>query len=104
MASMEPRFPCRQEELEVSGSEIAYATRSEPLGKDSKRIQVLPSSRVGAASSAEMCVETLEELLGGKVFLKTNYVIENIKGRKGCLSDPGRTLARDAGSSSRRSR
>jgi len=63
VASMEPRLPCRQEELEVSRSEIAYATWSEPVAEDPKRVQVLAACRVGATSSAEMCVEAFEELL-----------------------------------------
>ena len=88
VASMEPRFPCRQEELEVSRSEIAYATWSEPVAEDPKRIQVLASCRVGATSSAEVYVEALEELLGGNVFLKTIYAIESIKGRRGVSLRP----------------
>jgi hypothetical protein len=80
VASMEPRFPCRQEELEVSRSEIAYATWSEPVAEDPKRIQVLASCRVGATSSAEMCIEALDEFLDGNVSLKTIYVIESING------------------------
>jgi len=78
--SIEPRFPCRQEELEVSRSEIGYATCSEPVAEDPKRIQVLAPRRVGATSPAEMCVEALEELLSGHVFLKTIYGIESING------------------------
>ena len=80
MASMEPCFPCRQEELQVSRSEIAYGTWPQPVAEDPKGIQVLASCRVGTTSSAEMCVEALEELLGGNVFLKTIYDIENING------------------------
>jgi hypothetical protein len=80
VASMEPCFPRRQEEFEVSGSEIAYATWSEPVAEDPKRIQVLASCRVGATSPAEMCVEALEELLSGNAFPKTIYGIESING------------------------
>jgi hypothetical protein len=77
---MEPRFPRRQEEFEVCRSEIAYATRSEPVAEDPKRIRVLASCRVSPTSSAEMCVEAPKELFDGNVFLKTIYDIEIIMG------------------------
>jgi hypothetical protein len=88
VASMESHFPCRQEELEVSRSEIAYATWSEPVAEAPKRIQVLASCRVGATSPAEMRVEALKEPLSGHAFLKTIYAIESISGTDGVSLRP----------------
>ena len=67
VAGLELRFPVGQEQLEVGGGEVADGSDPEPVDEAPQRVRVLASRRGGAATSAKVAVEALEELLEGKM-------------------------------------
>src|SRR5207249_261996 len=94
-ACLEACLPRRQEQLEVSGSEVTDASLAEPVVEVSQRVGVLPSGRVGATAPAKVTVEALEELFDLRTGIEvTAHVVDSIT----VISGAGFRLAWDEAS------
>ena len=67
MAVLELRLPVGQEQLEVGRGEVADGSDPEPVDEAPQRVRVLAPRRGGAATSAQIAVEALEELVDGEL-------------------------------------